>query len=179
MLPDPLHPALVHFPLALAGLIPLFVIGAIVAMRRGVAPRRAWVLVVAMMALLAGSSVLAVETGEDEEEVVEEVVDHDIIHVHEERAEMFRNIALATLVLALVGLAAGKVGWVGRGSASGMAFLLAGLAWGVGESGGELVYQHGAANAYIEQSGTFMPAPEDHDDAGEDDHDDEGADDDD
>lgn len=169
MLPDPLHPALVHFPLALAGLVPLFVIGAIVAMRRGVAPRRAWVLVVAMMALLAGSSVLAVETGEDEEEVVEEVVDHDIIEIHEERAEMFRNIALATLVLALVGLTAGKVGWVGRGAASGMAFLLGALAWGVGESGGDLVYKHGAANAYIEQADTAMPASEDHADD-DDDH---------
>ncbi len=164
MLPDPLHPALVHFPLALAGLVPLFVIGAIVAMRRGIAPRRAWSLVVAMMALLAGSSVLAVETGEDEEEVVEEVVDHDIIHVHEERAERFRNVALATLVLAVVGLASGKVGLVGRGIASGMAFLLGVLAWGVGESGGELVYEHGAANAYIEQADTAMPASEDHDD---------------
>jgi uncharacterized membrane protein len=132
MLPDPLHPALVHFPLTLAFLIPLFVIGAIVAMRRGVAARRAWSLVVALMALLAASSFLAVKTGEDEEEVVEEVVDHDFIHEHEEKAEMFRNLALLTLVLATAGLATGKVGGFGRGAATGMAFVLAWLAWGVG-----------------------------------------------
>jgi hypothetical protein len=155
--------------LALAGLVPLFVIGAIVAMRRGVAPRRAWSLVVAMMALLAGSSVLAVETGQDEEEVVEEVIDHDIIHEHEERAERFRNLALVTLVLAAAGLATGKVGGFSRGAASGMAFVLAALAWGVGESGGELVYEHGAANAYIEQSDAAIPAPQDHDDEDDDD----------
>jgi uncharacterized membrane protein len=171
MLPDPLHPALVHFPLALAFLIPLFVIGAIVAMRRGVAARRAWSLVVALMALLAASSFLAVKTGEDEEEVVEEVVDHDFIHEHEEKAEMFRNLALLTLVLATAGLATGKVGGFGRGAATGMAFVLAWLAWGVGESGGDLVYEQGAANAYIEQSNAAMPAEEEHDD--EEAHDDE------
>ena len=170
MLPDPLHPALVHFPLALAGLIPLFVIGAIVAMRRGVAARRAWSLVVALMVLLAASSFLAVKTGEDEEEVVEEVVDEDAIHVHEERGEMFRNLTLLTLVLSVAGLATGKVGGFSRGAATGMSFILAGLAWGVGESGGDLVYEHGAANAYIEQSGTAMPEG-DHDEGEEDEED--------
>jgi hypothetical protein len=168
MLPDPLHPALVHFPLALAGLVPLFVVGAIVAMRRGVDPRRAWSLAVVMIALLAGSSILAVETGEDEEEVVEDVVDHDIIHVHEERAERFRNLAVLTLILAAAGLVKGKVGGFSRGAATGMAFVVAGFAWGVGESGGDLVYEHGAANAYIEQSDTAMPEG-DHEEGAEDD----------
>jgi hypothetical protein len=152
--------------MALAFLIPLFVIGAIVAMRRGVAARRAWSLVVALMALLAASSFLAVKTGEDEEEVVEEVVDHDFIHEHEEKAELFRNLTLLTLVLAAVGLAKGKVGGFSRGAATGMAFVLAGLAWGVGESGGDLVYEHGAANAYIEQAETALPGSE-HDEVGE------------
>jgi len=169
MLPDPLHPALVHFPLTLAVLIPLFVIGAIVAMRRGVAARRAWSLVVALMVLLTASSFLAVKTGEDEEEAVEEVVDHDFIHEHEEKAELFRNLTLLTLVLGAAGLATGKVGGFSRGAATGMSFVLAGLAWGVGESGGDLVYEHGAANAYIEQSGTAMPAEEEHDDDEDDD----------
>jgi uncharacterized membrane protein len=169
MLPDPLHPALVHFPLALAVLIPLFVIGAIVAMRRGVAARRAWSLVVALMVLLTASSFLAVKTGEDDEEAVEEVVDHDFIHEHEEKAELFRNLTLLTLVLGAAGLATGKIGGFSRGAATGMSFVLAGLAWGVGESGGDLVYEHGAANAYIEQSGTAMPAEEEHDDDEDDD----------
>ena len=169
MLPDPLHPALVHLPLTLAVLIPLFVIGAIVAMRRGVAARRAWSLVVALMVLLTASSFLAVKTGEDEEEAVEEVVDHDFIHEHEEKAELFRNLTLLTLVLGAAGLATGKIGGFSRGAATGMSFILAGLAWGVGESGGDLVYEHGAANAYIEQSGTAMPAEEEHDDDDDDD----------
>lgn len=168
MLPDPLHPALVHFPLALAALVPLFVIGAMVAMRRGVAARRAWSLVVVMMALLAVSSVVAVKTGEDEEEVVEDVVDHDFIEVHEERAELFRNLALLTLVLAGAGLATGKIGGFSRGAASGMAFVLAALAWGVGESGGDLVYEHGAANAYIEGAAPGMPSVGDDDEGDED-----------
>lgn len=51
MLPNPLHPAVVHFPIVLAVLLPLFVIGALWAIRRGAAPLRAWSLPLAMAGL--------------------------------------------------------------------------------------------------------------------------------
>lgn len=156
MLPDPLHPAIVHLPIALAMLLPLFVVGSMVVIRRGFDPRRAWSLVVALLFVLAGSSIVAVETGQDEEEVVEEVVDHDIIHEHEERAELFRNLAVLTVVISVVGLVRGKVGSFARGAGSGMVFVLAVLAFGVGETGGDLVYVHGAASAYIDSVPTGM-----------------------
>ena len=74
MLPDPLHPAVVHFPVALAALTPLFAALIAIAIRAKRTPRRTWLLVVLMQALLVGSTWLAHETGEDEEERVEKVL---------------------------------------------------------------------------------------------------------
>jgi hypothetical protein len=173
MLPYPLHPAIVHMPLALAALLPFVVIGALIAIRFGVPGKLAWSLPVVMMVLLAGSAIVAVETGEDEEEVVEDVIDHDIIHEHEERAELFRNLSLLTLMIGFAGFVKGKVGAFGRGAGTGMVFLLAVLAWRTGESGGELVYEHGAANAYIEELAPAAAEERPHDD-----DDEEGPDDD-
>ena len=54
MLPDPLHPAVVHFPIALAALVPLLAVLAIVAIRRRFLPPHSWWLVVLLQALLVG-----------------------------------------------------------------------------------------------------------------------------
>ena len=74
MIPDPLHPAMVHFPIALASLVPMFAILAAIAIRAGWISARAWLVVVLMQAMLAGSAWVAHETGENEEEKVEKVV---------------------------------------------------------------------------------------------------------
>ena len=174
MLPDPLHPAIVHMPLALAVLLPFVVIGALIAIRFGSPAKLAWSLPVIMMVVLAGSTILSVETGEDEEEVVEDVIDHDNIEEHEERAELFRNLSLLTLMIGFVGFVKGKVGAFGRGAGTGLVFLVAFLGWRTGESGGELVYEHGAANAYIEELAPAAGEVPQHDDGDE-----EGPDDDD
>ncbi len=42
MLPDPLHPAIVHLPIALSVFMPLFALVAAVVIRRGALPARAW-----------------------------------------------------------------------------------------------------------------------------------------
>ena len=65
MLPNPLHPAVVHFPLVLAFLLPIFAIGAIWAIGRGARPRRAWSIPLAVALSLAASAWAAVETGEE------------------------------------------------------------------------------------------------------------------
>ena len=64
MLPDPLHPAVVHFPIVLAVLAPIFAAGALWAIRRGGRPSHAWGVATIVFALLAASSWVAVETGE-------------------------------------------------------------------------------------------------------------------
>jgi uncharacterized membrane protein len=152
MLPDPLHPALVHFPIAFAVLLPLAAVAALVALRRGASHLGAWSLVVALSGLLTVSAWLAVQTGEAQEEVVEEVVPESAIHGHEEAGERFLWLSVAGLLVITLGLATGRAGRVGRtaGTAMAVVLLIAGVR--VGDTGGELVYEHGAANAYLDGS---------------------------
>jgi uncharacterized membrane protein len=157
LLPDPLHPAIVHLPIAIALLIPVFSILGILAIRSDLLPRRVWWGVVLLQALLAGSAWLATETGENEEERVERVLEHDLIHEHEEAAE--RLLLLAAIGLAPVGLGlwAGRRGAIGRLLHVLLALVVVAAAISTGRLGGELVYQHGAATAYTES----VEGPED------------------
>lgn len=68
------HPKMVHVPMALGVLMPLFAGGMLLAWWRKWLPTRSWFLVVALQAILLGSGVLALQTGEAEEERVERVV---------------------------------------------------------------------------------------------------------
>src|SRR5262245_17612151 len=104
MLPDPLHPAVVHLPIALAALIPLLAVLALIAISRGWLPARAWAAVVLLQALLVGSAWLAHETGEDQEERVERVVEEKYIEEHEEAAMYFLYLSVGGLVLVAGGL---------------------------------------------------------------------------
>lgn len=152
MLPDPLHPAIVHLPMALVVLIPLFAFGALWAIHRGATVRPVWALPVALMVLLVSSSWLALETGENEEDAVEDVVAESKIHDHEEAAERFLAVGVAVLVLSSLGLLSGRVSGPARwvGAAGSLLVLAAGVQ--VGHLGGELVYKHGAAAAYVDST---------------------------
>jgi uncharacterized membrane protein len=152
MLPDPLHPAIVHLPIALVILIPIFAFGALWAIHRGAAVRKVWGLPVGLMVLLVASAWLALETGEREEEAVEAVVAESAIESHEEAAERFLFVGATVLVLISVGLLSGRLGGVARwtGAAGTLLLLAAGVQ--VGHLGGELVYRHGAAAAYVDST---------------------------
>lgn len=142
----PLHPALVHVPIGLSVLLPLLSAGVSLALWREKLPKRTWLIIVlsSLVALLAAFA--AKQTGEAEEERVEEWVPHGAIHDHEEAAEAFiwvlgaTTLASAALFLFKkprvfkVGLAVVTLGYVA---------VLA-LALNVGREGGELVYRHNA-----------------------------------
>ncbi len=149
MLPDPLHPAVVHFPIVLAVLAPLLAVALFWAIRTGRAARRAWVGVVALQLVLVGVAWLAMETGEREEERVEEVVAERHIEAHEESAERFLLLAALVIPLAAAGLLAGPFGTVGRALTVALSLAALVAAGAAGHSGGELVYRHGAASAYV------------------------------
>lgn len=153
MLPDPLHPILVHFPIVLAVLAPLAAIGAIVAIRRGVAPRRAWSVPTLTLVALVVSGFITARTGEAEEERVEQVVAERPLESHEEAANLFVLAAGGVLLISLVGLARGTAGKVGRVAGAIGTVALVALGVNVGRSGGDLVYRHGAAQAYVTTPG--------------------------
>jgi uncharacterized membrane protein len=146
----PLHPKLVHLPIALAVLVPLVSTGLLFAWWRGALQRRTWVVAIALQALLVGSGVLALRSGEVDEERVEQVVPEPAIEAHEEAAETFVGASVAVLALVLV---AGLIrrepvarGLAALGVLGSLAVL--GLGYQVGDAGGRLVYQHGAAAAF-------------------------------
>lgn len=151
-IPDPLHPAIVHFPIALSVLVPVLAAAALVAIRAGFVPARTWIGVVALQAALVGFAWFAIETGEEQEEKVEDVVAESHLEAHEEAAERFFYGAIGAAFVSAAGLLSGSRGGVGRAAtvAAGLAVLAAGVA--VGHSGGELVYEYGAASVYVRES---------------------------
>jgi len=149
LLPNPLHPAIVHLPIALTLLVPVFAVGALWAIHKGSRPWKAWGITTALFAALTLSAWAAVETGEQADERVESVVAEAPISTHEAAAELFLVLSAATLAVSVIGLRTGRLGSGARmaGTLGAVALVVAG--WRVGHSGGALVYQHGAANAYI------------------------------
>lgn len=153
MLPDPLHPAVVHLPIALAVLIPGFAVLGLVAIHKGVVPARSWALIVLLQILLVGSGWLALETGEHEEERVERVVAERFIEAHHEAAERFLVIAGLGLLACGAGLLPGRRGGWGRMAGTLVTFGVLAAGISAGHLGGELVYTHGAAGAYLDGPG--------------------------
>jgi uncharacterized membrane protein len=153
MLPDPLHPAVVHFPIVLAFLLPIFALAAIWAIHRGSATARTWLVPVALSAALALSSWVAVQTGEGQEEKVEDIVPNAALDTHEEAAELFLTLSGVLVLVAGAGFLPGVAGRTARAAAALGAVGLVAVGANVGHSGGELVYKHGAASAYAQPHG--------------------------
>ena len=152
MLPQPLHPAIVHFPVVLVFLLPISAAVAIWTIRRGSRATRAWLVPLAIAAALSFTSWLSVETGENQDERVERVVQEQALETHEEAAEAFLTASIVVLLVTAAGLIRGPIGKVSR-IAAGVAGigLVAGGAY-VGHTGGQLVYKYGAASAYATPS---------------------------
>lgn len=144
MVPDPLHPAVVHFPVA------LLLLGAPLSVAAIFLPRLAW-LVCAVLLVGAVGSVAAVWTGEREkrdEIAVPEGEGRSVLRRHEDSGELARNAALIASVLA-AGAAVSRRHAAVRAAvflACGTAAVASLAAWKVAESGhtgGLLVYHHG------------------------------------
>ena len=159
MIPEPLHPAIVHFPIVLAVLLPIFALGALWAIRGGASVRRAWGVAVLAAAVLAASAFVAVRTGEAQEDRVESVVGEAALHEHEEAGERFLVLSAVLALVMATGLAGGPLGRAGRWVGTAGAVVLVAAAVQVGAAGGELVYQHGAASAYVDTTSGPDAAP--------------------
>lgn len=150
----PLHPAIVHIAIGLGFVIPLIALGLTAALWRDALPKRAWAIVVALQALVFAATLLALRTGEAEEERVERVVAESVIETHEDAGKTFAFGAGVTLVLAALGLALKKPAATRALTAATTvaAIVVAGLTYRTGHSGGSLVYRHGAAAVYVTPS---------------------------
>jgi hypothetical protein len=149
------HPKVVHLPLALAVLLPAVAGGLLFAIWRGWLERRAWVGVVLLQAVLVGSGAVAMNTGERDEDRVEEVVGEAHVEAHEEAAEAFVWASGAVLVLTALPLVFRRERvWKAASLGAFLGTLLVfGFGYRAGEAGGKLVYEHGAAQAYVGEDG--------------------------
>lgn len=159
LIPNPLHPAVVHLPIAFAVILPLFAIGALWFIRRGARQRAAWGVFVAMSAALVASAWVSLQTGEQQEERVEDVVSERSIHQHEEAADLFLAVSAGVLLVATGGLVGGRIGQASRLLATAGTVAVLGAGWNVGHSGGMLVYRDGAGSAYTQSRDPGAEAP--------------------
>lgn len=136
--------------------MPILVLGFWWGIRRQWFTAKSWVVLFFLQTFIFGGGLAAMNTGEDDEEIVEKVVGESIIEAHEEKAEVFVWSSGILAAVFLMGL------WPKMASPSrGLAFLGVCLnlffAFRVGHSGGSLVYEHNAAAAH---SATPSPQPE-------------------
>ncbi len=143
MIPDPLHPAIVHFPIVLLLLgAPLAIIA--IFLRKWHLP---W-LVALVLTTGAAGSIVATWTGGQDEEVVGGISENAdaILEHHEEWGERTRNVAVLAAALAL--LSAALTRFPAASVSIGVLVAVAGIASAVcvaqaGHYGGLLVYKHG------------------------------------
>ncbi len=163
------HPKLVHLPIALGALMPVVAGGIALAWWRKWLPSRAWVVVVALQAVLVASGFAALQSGEAEEERVEHVVPESVLEAHEDAAASFAWTSAGVLALAVMALIAHRRRRSALPLAAAVtlgALVVLGLGYRTGEAGGALVYRHGAARVYAGDSAGTSALP--HDDGDDD-----------
>ena len=87
----PLHPAIVHLPLALTFLLPVLVLVFAWAIKAGKMSKEMWLVIIGLQVLVTATGYISLETGETDEEKVSVIVGKDVIHQHEEAAEVLRR----------------------------------------------------------------------------------------
>lgn len=158
----PFHPLIVHLPLALTLILPVMIFIFAAFIYKNKLPHQTWLVIIGLQLLTTVSGYVALETGEDEEHQVERVVDKKIIHEHEEKAEIFVGATVVTLVLSIAAYFLQRQLQLYVNMVIGILSLVCCyLAYQTGGSGGELVYRHGAASAYIQVSepDSLLPTP--------------------
>ncbi len=98
----PLHPAIVHLPLALTFILPALILVFIWAIRSGKMSREMWVVIVGLQLVITASGYIALETGETDEEKVAQVAGILLMQTHEQTAEIFVGTTVVSLAVGVV-----------------------------------------------------------------------------
>ena len=166
----PLHPVVVHFPIVLGALLPFLALLIWWAIKKDLLQQKVWALVTVMALAYGASAIVAVELGEKDEDKVEEIVSERVIETHEEAGEMIPWVAGSLFLVSLAGMVKKNSHSLRLGLAVLSLVALFPLV-DAGHTGGELVYQYGAANAHLPtdrqaavESGKFLASSyKDHD----------------
>jgi len=144
----PLHPAIVHIPLVLCGLVPI--VAGFLAWQtwRGRGSRRAWAVAIALEAVIVLAAYVAANAGSDDAHTIAGAIPRDAIHDHASAARWFEWANDATLAL-LVAAAAlrDKRSAIAGFVATATAALTVAIAFRVGDLGGRIVFEHDAPAA--------------------------------
>lgn len=160
MMLDPLHPAVVHFPIVFAALLPFVAGAALLKIRRGANARSAWGVVFTLSLLLCASSFVAQQTGRADRRIVADFVAEDPLRAHTSAGNQYALLTQVALVVSLLGFAPGKLGAAGRYATAAGSLALMVAVWRVGHLGGELVYTHGASAPHVDNAATESAEPE-------------------
>lgn len=146
----PLHPMMVHLPMALAFIMPFMIlIFGLMIKNRAMSPK-SWMIIMGLQAVLVTSGYIALETGENEERAVEQVLAKSLISEHEEAAEIFVGSTVLVLALSIgVFFVRREIAFPVKIGITLISLVSCYLAYRTGVLGGELVYKHNAASAYI------------------------------
>ncbi len=150
----PLHPLMVHFPVVLATFLPLLAIWVYWRSRtRPESRRRLWGVLVGFQGLIALTAFLAAQSGENDEEAIEEQVSEASLETHEEQGKRFALATVGATVVGLGGFVPGPVGMVAQVVTLAASVGQLGMIIPLGHSGATLVYAQGANTALAAAGG--------------------------
>ena len=145
----PLHPIVVHFPIAIAFILPILALLFAFFIKTQKMKSSMWLIIVGLHLFTVGAGYLALETGENEEDTVAKIVDKDLIGEHEKYAEIFVGVTVVATAISIVAFfLQTNIQFYAQLANVIILVIAAFFAYETGEHGGELVYKHGATRAY-------------------------------
>jgi uncharacterized membrane protein len=145
----PLHPGIVHLPLGILIVLPFVAAMILYMLHRHGMDLKIWWIVILLQIFLAVGAFAAHQSGHNEEETVEKVVEKEHIEKHERAGDILLYSSILALVVGVVGLQNSAAGRYSRYATLVISFILLGAGMYTGKLGGEIVYVHGAPDAYL------------------------------
>ena len=157
LVPNPLHPAVVHFPIVLLLLGSVVAVAAVFLRKHGVPAVAAGLVVMGALGTWG-----AVEAGESDGELVENTAPqvNDLVDEHETWAKRTLTISIFAAFAAGGSVLTARWPRISRAVAVVAALISLAAAYGIyetGHRGGALVFRHGAG---VEMAATPLPAPD-------------------